>query len=238
MDTLNSIVFAILDTVRPDNMTSSDITEELIKFHIKNIRSQLIKQEANKGHSIDSYIIQSLGCIPLELADKSECCDYPTGCKILRTAVEIPSPIEMYNRQLITRFGPVSGTDRPWQQIEYERVPFEGTNKYTRNLYKWFTKNTNRRLYLLVPEDDLLHNSIEVGEISGVWEDPEELYNFKNCSTGEPCFSADSQFPVKSWMVPLIIELVIKKFVSIQAQAPIDSSNDNKTNPETTITKG
>lgn len=238
MVTLNQIVFSILDTVRPDNMTNSNITEELIRFHIKNIRAQLIKQEANKGHSVDSYIVQSLGCVGLDIVDQSECCDIPTGCTLLRTSVKIPSPIEMYNRQLITRVGPINKLNESWQQIEYERVPFSSYNRITKSLIKWFTMNNNGYIYLITPDNDLLNKSIEYVNIQGVFEDPEELGTFTNCSTNSPCFTADDSFPVKEWMVPIIIEMVIRKFVIVQSNAPVDSTNDGKNNPETTITKG
>lgn len=238
MATLNEIVFSILDTIRPENMTNSDISEELVKFHIKNIRAMLIKQDVNKGHSVDSYIIQSLGCIGLVSVDKSDCCEVPTGCKVLRTEIAIPSPIEMYNRQLITRVGPVDRLDKMWQQIEYERVPFTGSNKYTKGLVKWFTMNNDGYIYILVDEHDYLASSIEYVNIQGVWEDPMDVSSFSNCNTGTTCFNpSTSKYPIKEHMIPTLIEMVLKKFVIMQAQAPVDRSNDSSTNPEVTLTK-
>lgn len=237
MSTLNDIVFSILDVVKPRNLTSSVITEELIKQYIKVVRAKLLREDLNKGHTVDSYIIQSLGCIPLVEVDKSECCLYATGCKILRTSVKIPSTIEMHSRQMFTRVGPVDRYDVSYQKIEAERVPFSGYNKYTKDLKKYFTLNNDGYLYLLVREGDLLDNSLEVISVQGIFEDPEELSKYTNCSTGQVCFSADSQYPIKEHMLPVLIELVIKKFIGVQSQSPIDNSNDNKENSESQLDK-
>ncbi len=237
MSSLSEITFAILDTVRPENMSNGDISTELVQYHVKNIRSQLAKQAVGKNGVLSNSWVQSLGCISLVYADRSECCEFPVGCKILRTSVPIPNPIESRS-SLITRVGPVDLTASNYQQIEFERVSFVGYNKYTNNLTKWFTINGSNYIYLLVKDDDLLLNSLETINIQAVLEDPMQATNFLNCVTGETCFNTNSRYPVPDSLVPTIIEMVIKKFISIQAQAAIDKSNDGSTNPETTINKG
>ncbi len=237
MSTKNELIFSILDTVRPENMTNSDITTELVGFHIKNVRAQLIKQSLNKGYTPPNSCIQSLGCITVSLADKSDCCEYPTGCVILKTNVQIPQVID-YSTNLLTRVGPVDITERPYQNIEFERVPFEGYNKYTKNLIKWFIPNNSNYLYLLINADNYLKLGLEVINVQGVFENPDDVSSFTNCSTGTTCFSSDSKYPVPDSMIPIIQEMVIKKFILPQSQAPIDSSNNAKTDPQTTITKG
>ena len=116
--TKQEIIYAIKDGCEGKNLTSSIITDELVSWHIDNTRAQLIKQDLIKGHTIDSYLIQSLGCLDLVLVDKSECCNVPIGCKILRTSVPIPSPLELHNKQLITRVGPIDLTELAFSKIE------------------------------------------------------------------------------------------------------------------------
>jgi hypothetical protein len=237
MSSLNEITFAILDTVRPENMSNGNITTELIQYHIKNVRAQLAKQHVSKNGVLSSAWTQSLGCISLINADRSECCDYPTGCVILRTNIPIPTPIESRTSS-ITRVGPVNLTENSFQHIEFERVPFAGLNKYTKSLIKWFTINSSNYIYLLVPDNDYLINSLETINVQAAIEDPMLATTFTNCSTGEKCFNSDSRYPVPDSLVPTIIEMVIKKFVALQAQANVDKTNDGSTNPETVINKG
>lgn len=236
MSTLNELVFSILDTVRPLNQTNSEITEELVKFHIKNVRAQLAKQSLSKNGTLANQWFQSLGCIDLVESDPSECCAFPTGCIILRTDVAVPNTIEGATN-LLSRVGPVDITEKPYQYVEFERVPFEGTNKYTKNLIKWFVGSNDNHIYLLINNSNYLAMGLEVIHVHGVFEDPEQLVDFQQCSTGEACFSADSKYPIPDSMIPTLIEMVIKKFILPQSQAPIDSSNDSSTNPQITITK-
>lgn len=228
MSTLREIVYSILDTVKPNNLTSSSMTEELVKQYVKVVRAQLIKQSLTKNYSLPPSFIQSLGCVSLIKADKSECCDYPVGCKILRTSVPIPLPIDG-NTSLITRVGPVNLTEKAFQNIQSERVPFSGKNKFSRSINKWFTMNNSNYLYILTDES-ISSMGMEVINIQGVFENPEDVGSFKNCTTGTSCFNADSAYPVPDSMVPIIVEIVAKKFMLIEASQPIDKTNDNNEN--------
>lgn len=236
MSTLSEITFGVINTINPKSISGSPITKELVAFHLKNARAVIAKQQVGKYGTLDSSYIQSLGCIDLVQADKSECCEYPTGCVILRTAVKIPQTLSG-STNLLTRVGPVNLTEPAFQHVEFERVPFLGFNKYTKNTVKWFTPNFNNYVYLVVPEGDFLENSIEVIGINGAFEDPEMVSAFMNCSTGDSCFNADSQYPIPDSVIPIIQDMVIKNFVGIQFKQPIDSSNDNSNNPENTLNK-
>lgn len=200
------------------------MTEELVKQYVKVVRSQLIKQILSKNTALDSSFIQSLGCVSLIKADKSECCDFPIGCKILKTAVPIPSVIDG-GTSLITRVGPVNLYEKGYQNVASERVPFMGGNKYTKGIIKWFKMNNTGYLYL-VTDESMQSLGMEVINIQGVFSDPEEVSSFKNCATGDTCFTMDSPYPFPDSMLPALTELVLKKFMIIEASQPIDKSND------------
>lgn len=233
MTSLNELIYSIFNTVRPSYNGTTPLSLELIKYHIINIRASLIKNDLNKGHSVDSYIVQNLGCLELETADKG-CCDVPVGCYVLKTIQKIPSTIEMHNRQMITRVGPVDITSKPFQLIEYERVPFTGKNRFTKNLVKYFIKDGY--IYLVINNDNPLYWGLTTINVQGVFEDPTEISSFNNCD-GNNCYDDTKSFPVKSWMIPAIQELVIKKFIAPQNIAPVDNSSDSKPNLESQITQ-
>jgi hypothetical protein len=233
MSTLREIVYSILDVVKPNNLTSSSMTEELVKQYIKVVRAQLIKQSLSKNTSLHPSYIQSLGCVTLTKADKSECCDYPVGCKILRTSVQIPSVIDGAT-SLLTRVGPVNISEKTYQNVQFERVPFIGTNRYSKNIIKWFYMNNTNYVYLITDES-YMSMGLEVINIQGIFEDPEEVGNFRNCSTGTSCFTEDSKYPIPDSILPILKELVIKKFMVIEASQPIDKTNDNNENSKPQI---
>lgn len=229
MSTLNQLTYSIINTINPNSIKGSPITKELVAFHIKNVRAQLARQQIGKYGTLDMQYIQHLGCIPLVLADKSECCEYPTGCKILRTTIPIPTTING-STSLLTRVGPVDPSSRSFQHIEFERVPFEGYNRFTKDLIKWFIPNTSNYLFLLVRNNDLLDNSLEVIGAQGIFEDPQEVAKFHNCSTGEVCFNSDSKYPMPDSMTPIVQDIVIKNLLGIEIKQTIDTSNDGMIN--------
>lgn len=228
MRTLNEIKYAIFNRVRPSYSGEKPLSLELIEWHAVNVRAQLIREDLQKSKSIDPAIIQDLGCVTLEEVDKG-CCDVPVDCFILRTNVDIPTTIELDNKTLLTRVGPVDFTKKPFQQVEFSRVPFVGTNKFTRNEVKWFIKG--KRVYILVSKDNPIFWGLEKINLAGVFEDPTEVSTFSTCD-GENCFNADSAFPIKARMIPILIQLVVERFIGPQSAAPIDNSSDKKPNVE------
>lgn len=225
MATLKEVVYAVINQVRPKRGSGDVISPELVKFHVLNTRALLIRNELNKSRTIDSSIIQDLGCIEVEPVDKSECCEEAIGCYFLRTKLPIPSTVELHHRSLITRVGPIDKTSRPYNLIPYERVPFESYGRYTKNLIKAYQIHNGGYLYLMMPEDSDLE--LEWINVQGVFENPEDVAVFDNCDS-EVCYTDESQFPVKDWMIPAIIQMVVEKFIGPTSKAPVDTSNNNK----------
>lgn len=236
MATMNEIVYSIWSTVRPNQSITDPITEELIKFHVKNARATLLRQDLNKNRSVDPYIIQDLGCIDLVEADPAECCDIAIeDCKVLRTAVPIPSMIELYQKPLITRIGPVIKSAKKWDLIPYERVPFEGLNKFTKNLIKVYQISNSGYIYILIPSNctDSDAEFLEKINVQGVLEDPDDARKFNQCS-GNICYSDDSSYPIKQWMVDPIKQSVIK-LLATEVKYPSDNTSNQKPDFEQSV---
>lgn len=229
--TLNELIFSCLNTVRSRTTITEPITEEIIAFHIKNIRAQLIKQDSNKGYTADSYIIQELPCVNIVQVDKGECCEV-TGCTIYRTEQKIPSTIELHHKQLITRIGSIDKTQPAFDFIDYAMVPYIGASRFTKSRPKVFTMNNNGYYYFILDNN---YEGLEKVSIQGVFEDPTSLNSFNTCS-GASCYNVDDQpYPIKSWMVPTLIEMVVKLFIKPQASALQDPSNNSKFDLENTV---
>jgi hypothetical protein len=224
---LNSIIFAIWETIRQTPVISDSITEDLISFHIQNARASLIKQDLSKGRSVDSYIVQDLGCVELEAVDSAECCTEETGCYIKRTKLKIPSTIELRDTQLITRVGPVNKLSKSWQRVDYSRVPYLGLNKYTKKDIYFFLKDNDGYLYLAGHKTTI--DMIEVINVQIVAENPRLVQAFKTCS-GDSCYSDDLSYPVKQWMIDPIKKIVLES-LGVQIKAPQDTTSDSRNNP-------
>lgn len=226
------LVFSLWETVRQQPTISDSISQDYISFLVKNARATLIRQELNKGRSIDTYIIQDLGCVQIEPIDRAECCSVEVECVFMRTVKPIPSTIELKNSQVLTRVGPVDKIARPYDRVDANRVPFLGYNKFTRNTVRYFQKDTDGYLYLASgPNLGLL----EYINVQGVFENPEDAADYVGCDD-KPCFTDDSPYPVKAWMVDVIKTMVLKQ-LGIMIQAPEDQTSDGKNDFKPTVTQ-
>jgi len=224
---LNHIVYLILNQLRGRSVDTDSITPEQVEQIIINLRAQLIKQDSNKGYTPDPYIIQDLGCVELELIDAGESCIIEAGCNLLRTKKPIPSTIELYHNQLLTRVGPINKGLPAYDRVPYERLPYLLFNRFTKDRVRYYQQNHDGYLYLVVPNNIL--QVLKFINIQGVFEDPREAYNFEDCS-GLACYSPDEPFPVKNWMVNSIVKMAIELFLGPQSVAKEDNTNDNKDN--------
>ena len=226
MATLNEIAYDILTSVRPQLSDDTELDIRLIKFWIKNQRALLIRNEINRNRSIDSDITQTL-CVDLECVDASVCCDIELGQGILRSKQEIPDTLEMHNKKAITKVGPVNISKEAFSLIEYDRVPFVASAKYVGNMVYAFIHDKYLYIYTKNPR---YKDLVAVG-LRGVFEDPEAAKKFKSCENNdEPCYTDDSEYPIKTWMLPQLKNIIMQQFAPVsQAEAThTDDTNNAK----------
>tara|TARA_R110002074_G_scaffold351931_1_gene523136 strand:- start:126 stop:824 length:699 start_codon:yes stop_codon:yes gene_type:complete len=226
MATLNEIAYDLLTIVRPQISDDSDIEIEQIKFWIKNQRSLWLRNEFNKNRTIDSDLIQTV-CADLEEVDASDCCDIDLDCPILRTKKKIPKTIELHHKEAILRVGPVNKKKRSFSYVDYLQVPWLASGRFNTKMIYAFLHDG----YLYVYSKNPAYSSMKALTFRGVFEDPEEIAGFKDCTTDQPCYSDDSEFPIKSWMIPTMKESILKSNLMIESQAEIqqaDVSNNAK----------
>jgi hypothetical protein len=227
--TLNELAYDLLLIARGGSVVNTEsISLDQIKFWIINTRAQFIRNELNKARTIDPSLIQDLGCIELEDVDASLCCGVDLDCKVLRTKIKIPSFIELHTKPLITRVGPIDRSRPAFDVISLERLPFEFTNKFTKNLIRAYI--LEGYVYLAFDSNNFKARLIDTINIQGVFEDPRQLAPFI-CNGSTPCYTDDSEFPMKHWMVESMKEQIKKVNLFPTAQAPIDNTADGNHNP-------
>jgi hypothetical protein len=234
MATLNEIAYDLLTIVRPQLSDDTEIDLRQVKFWINNQRALWVRNELNKKRSIDSDLVQTL-CVELECVDASDCCDVDLDVPILRSTKKIPDPIEMHSKQAIVRVGPLNKKAQSFSHVEYERVPYVGNSRFNKNLVFSFMHDG----YLYIATNNSAYGALEAVSLRGVFEDPTEAAEFKDCSgSGDPCYTDDSNYPIKAWMIPAMKEAILKSNLMIQAQAEVqaaDTSNDANSNVEPNV---
>jgi hypothetical protein len=222
--------FGILGKIKPYLSDDTDVSYREVAFELANQRALLVRNELNKNRTIDSDIVQDLGCVAMEPVDPAECCDVQTGCKVMRTSLKIPATIELHNKDAITRIGPANKSLRAFSRTTLEGSKWVGSGKYTtQGIYAY---RDNEYIYLISKNDD--HKFIDTINIKGVFENPSDTIPFVNCSTGSSCYSSDDQYPIKAWMYTYIVGQVINMFVQ-KYNLPVDVMNDGQDNSQTKI---
>jgi len=224
MATLNQLVYDIWEIARPRISDDDNFDKRQFEFWIKNTRALLLRNELNKNRTIDPNLIQDLGCVELELADAADCCEITDGCKILRTKLEIPNTIELHNKTGITRVAPVNKLTVPFNFVDYERAIYSGNGRFNSN--QVFAFLLNDRIYLKVNNTDIAKYLTHIN-VRGVFEDPKEAAKFHHCS-GDPCYTGSSEYPVNSWMIETMKQMILQVDLATSLQAVEDSTNNAK----------
>jgi hypothetical protein len=221
MASYNEIVYNLKNVYR-GGITSDDETmsDRQLIFIFNYYRAKLIREDLNKGRTIDRSIIQDLGCVPVECVDASECCDITdSGSTVIRTVNPIPEFLELYAKDLLMFVGTVDKATS-FQVTSEAQVRWGMYNKYTGKSTKAFMRDNKNYLYIAnAPK------GIELINIQGVFQNPEEASKFNHCD-GRPCFDKDNEYPLSAHMLPIINELIMSKELKGLVTTPTDETNN------------
>lgn len=218
----------LLNIVRGGLQSNSEqISEKQVSFWVDNTRVKLIRQDIDKRHSINPDLVQSLGCVEVELVDGSECGCKVTGCSVVKTKQQIPPTIETYYRNLITRVGPVQSTAVAYSFIPYEQAIWAGNNPYTSKIPKAFLHNG----FMYVVGKRIQIKYLKYINIQGIFENPEDIASFQTCD-GDACYTVNSKYPISASMIEDLKKMILDTNFRIAATAPTDKLGDGEHNVE------
>lgn len=225
---VRDIVYMILDLAKAATSDDSYFTEEHVLFLAKKYRSFLIKKEEEKEKSTtdvaSEFEYQEI-CIDLEKVaaiDGDPC----TGGYYLRSTVKIPKILE----GTVPRVYPIDfyqGTNITY--VPRDRMRFVGTNKYLQNI---IYTSLGPDLYLYLNSSNPQFSYLKKLRISAIFEDFDEAAKEEykcpdDTDEGEDtsCDPLDAEFPIREYLVPSLIELVVKELVGA-IYKPSDKANN------------
>jgi hypothetical protein len=184
-------------------------TEEHIIFLCKKYRAFLIKKEQDKNKGTEDvaseFEMQQI-CLDLEKvpAIDGEPC---TGGYYLRTTKPIPKILEGYQPKVYP-IDYYQGIHISY--VSRDRMRFVGTNPYLRNI-TYTSLGPDKHLYLNSSNPQFLY--LKQIRMSAVFEDFDEVSDLlcDNDGTPQPCDVLDMEFPIRQYMVPTLIELVVNE---------------------------
>ena len=222
---VSELVYSILDLAKAASSDDSFFTEEHVIFLCKKYRAFLIKKEQDKEKSstdVASEFEYQQICLDLEKvpAIDGEPC---TGGYYLRTTQKIPKILEGTQ----PRVYPIDfyqGTNISY--VSRDKMRYVGNNKYLRNII-YSSLGPDLHLYLNSSNPQFLY--MKQLRMSAIFEDIDEAAGLLCDSNGssESCDVLDAEFPIREYLVPPLIELVVKELTGAKYQ-PQDKENNAK----------
>jgi hypothetical protein len=206
---VKDLIYMIMDELKLTGSDDSFFTEEHIIFLCKKYRAFLIKKEQDKEKATTDeasvFETQQI-CIDLEKvpAIDGEPC---TGGYYLRSTKPIPKILEG-NQPRIYPIDFYQGINISY--VSRDRMRYIGTNPFLRSII--FTSvGPDLHLYLNSSNPQFLY--LKKLRMSAVFEDFDEVSDLlcDNDGTPQPCDVLDMEFPIRQYMVPTLIELVVNE---------------------------
>lgn len=221
---VSEIVYICLDLAKAASTDDSFLVEEHALFLLKKYRSFLIKKEQEKEKmtsDIASEFEYQQICLNLEKVpaiDGSPC----TGGYYLRTVQEIPKILE----DMHPRVYPIDyyqGTNVTY--VSRDRMRYIGTNPYLQNII-YVSLGPDKHLYLNSSNPQFLY--LKNIRVSALFEDFDKAAELLCDSDGTDtsCDVFEAEFPIRDYLVPTLIELVVKELVGANYK-PKDSLNNS-----------
>lgn len=205
---VKELVYSILDLLKTHS-DDSYWTEEHIIFLCKKYRSFLIKKEQDKekgSQDVASEFEYQQICLDLEKvpAIDGEPC---TGGYYLRTAQKIPKILEGTKPRVypVDFFQGINIT-----YVSRDRMRYVGNNPYLKNIH-YVAIGPDFHLYMKSQNPQFLY--MKKLRMSAIFEDIDEAAGLLCDSDGESqsCDVLDMEFPIRDYLVPPLIELVVKE---------------------------
>ena len=220
---VKELIYSILDLAKVATSDDSYITEDHVIFLCKKYRAFLLKKEQDKNRgSIEvasDFEYQQI-CLDLEKVaaiDGSPC----TGGYYLRSTVALPKILE----GTTPRVYPIDfyqGTNISF--VSRDKMRYIGSNKYLRNI---IYSSIGPDLHLYINSSNQQFLNLKKLRMSAIFEDFDAVSELLCDGDGseQPCDTLDMEFPIREYLVPTLIELVVKEISPAKYQ-PEDTKNE------------
>lgn len=221
---VSELIYTCLDLAKVATSDDSYITEEQVIFLCKYYRSFLIKKERDKEKSsadvASEFEYQEI-CLDLEKVpaiDGDPC----TGGYYLRSVQKIPKILEG-SQPRIYPIDYYQGVNISY--VSRDRMRYVGTNDFLKNII-YTSIGPNYHLYLNSSNPQFLY--LKKLRMSAVFEDMDEAAGLlcDEDGTSQSCDVLDMEFPIRDYLVPPLIELVVKELTG-QKYAYTDTRNNS-----------
>lgn len=177
-----------LELVKQDIIDTQFLDNRLLYQIINNQRALWLKNEINKGRSIEDNIRQTINGLELEVADASSFPLIQTTYRVLRTKLSIPRTIELLYSDTIMGVRSSNILGVYYNYVKRDKFVFSGNGKFNKKLP--FCTLYDNYIYFKIPKANSKIGLITHISLEGVFENPIEVYNMTDKSLN-PNYSGD-----------------------------------------------
>lgn len=222
--TISKIIYDIRTAIK-DTVDDSKFSDRYITYLYNLKRSKYLRNDANNLQKlIDTSILQKF-CMDMEEVSINECgLDYDCGT-IMRSTKVIPTPLELHLKSAITEVKPTLKITQPFNFVNKERAIWSQYSPFSESIYAFL--DTDKKIYLISKSETV--KLIDCITVTGIFEDPLELKNYKNCCGCDDaitCFDEDTtEYPLQAHHIDNIRNEIIQTLVGT-LKLPEDKIND------------
>lgn len=232
MATLNKYIFDLKEILRNHHIVDEDyLTNRLLEFWIISQRSLWLKRRDRAFIHTDQANMQSL-ITEMFSVDRSFIPDLvPATYKILRSENKLPKLINFESWDGIISAGSIDMASQRFNHVTYEEAMRSGFGRFNRNQIHSFL--SDGYLYTTARNNTNYWQLISQASITGIFEDPREVANFKHID-GTACWTEDDDYPISLELWDYMKTEIVKANIDLLYKVPVDKSNDdNSSNNDT-----
>lgn len=231
MAKINEIIYDVRESLKAFS-DDSELDDRYIIYLYNIKRSKYLRQDLNNYQKTTDLSIQQTFCLGLEEVSVAEC-GVDVNCeKILRSKQPVPKAIELHSKPAITRIKPTHRLAVPFSFIDRNRAPHLLNAPFGNSIYAFL--DSDNYVYVISKSED--HKLIDCITVTGTFENPLELSDYKECCNCpdevSKCFDEDeTEYPLQPHYIDLIRTEIVNELAR-KIQLPEDK--DNNANDETT----
>lgn len=209
MSSVSHIISTIKNLKNGKTTDDKSISDSQWLYILDYYRAILIRQQIQKGQSINENCVQEL------LPSKITLTQNPKEKYELYTN-NLPKAIELHKGLAYTFVGTEGGLS--YQRTTYNKSQWDSQSKYIGKLSKWYMLGS--RMYIT-------HHSTKLKlNIQGVFERPLDVIVFNDLLDDMNPFSWE--YPMSSTMIDTVIKMIVDSEIRLSLLVPKDNLNDGR----------
>jgi hypothetical protein len=213
------------ELLKNDLLDNNLIDDRLLYEIINQQRALWIKNELNKGRSIEDNIRQTINGIEVVPVDDSTFDRFNTKDRVLISRQQIPRTIELHHRDNILTVRSSKFSSEKFNYIHRDKFTFTGNNRFTKKA-KHCTLYNNH-IYIKVQKDDPKIALLTNISIEGVFENPIDVYMMTEKALKNNYDPREEIYPISLAMWTYIKGTILQMDAKLLIQAQQINSNAN-----------